>query len=228
MADNSKIFRKYRFKDGELALLGNKLMIAMNRDLTEHEFYGVTNNSINELSELINDFQALPNDEILRYDWSYEIEKKESAKNSILIILRSVSLRAKSVFGANSAKYRSMNPGNISLMNDNNLLAASRQVFDAVENNAVELGEVGISAGYILNFNSAIESFATAIDKIVEKKNIRDESRDIRIKKGNELYALINKYCGYGKLIWSDVSPAKYNDYIIYPNQKPRKKEIPV
>jgi len=170
----------------------------------------------------------LPDDATLRYDWSYEIENKESVKNSILIILRSVSLRAKSVFGANSAKYRSMNPGNLSLMTDNNLLATARQVYDAVENNAGELAEVGITAGYISTFNSAIESFADAIDRVVEKKNVRDESREIRIQKGNELYSLINKYCDFGKLIWSNVSPAKYNDYVIYPNQKPRKKKYPI
>jgi len=228
MANNPNPERNYRFTDAELAIMGVGLTLPLNRDLSDLEIYGISNNSIENLNNFIDDFQALPTDAKLRNDLSFEIEKRESARNLILKIMRSISLRAKSIFGANSAKYRSMTPGNISQMTDNNLLASARQVLDASQNNAAELEAEGITAGYILNFNSAIESFAAAIDKVVERKNIRDESRDIRIKKGNELYALINKYCSYGKLIWSDVSPAKYNDYIIYPNQKSRKKEVPV
>ncbi|MDT3740625.1 MAG: hypothetical protein RO257_14125 [Candidatus Kapabacteria bacterium] len=216
MAGDSDILRNYRMTDGKLALLANTIVIAMKRDLPEFEQYAIASANIDSFSDMIDEFQALPVDDNYRYELSYAVELKKSARNSILNIMRSISFRAKSVFGANSAKYRSMTKGTPTLMPDNILLAAARQVHSEAVNNATELEAAGVSTSYLAAFDSAVNTFETEIDNVFNKKITRDFCSESKIKKGNELYALMVKYCDFGKLIWSKNSPSKYNDYVIY------------
>jgi hypothetical protein len=216
MADKSILQRFYRISDGELALFGNTLATVMTRDLAELAEYSVTNLEIDDFKDLIDEFQALPVDEIFRNDLSYAVEQRDLKRNSILNIMRSLSVRGKAVFGDKSAKYRSLTPGNISKLTENNLLIAARQVHTSAVSCLSELAAEGVTAPYLATFSNLIDDFETAIDEVNSKKNLRDNASETKILKGNELYALVVKYCDYGKTIWNNVSPAKYNDYIIY------------
>jgi len=193
----------------------------MTRDLVELASYSITNIVIENFEDLINDFQDLPNDEILRADLSYAVEQRDAKKNTVLNIMRSISFRAKAVFGENTSKYRAMTPGNISQMPESNLLIAANQVHFAATESLAELASEGVTAQYLADFKTAIEAYETAINNVNIKKVARDTGSETKILKGNELYALVVKYCDYGKLIWDGVSPAKYNDYIIYTSTSP-------
>ena len=227
MADNSGILRDYRFTDGDLALFANTLVIAMTRDLTELASYSITSTKIDALGDLCDEFQALPDDEILRTDLSYAVELRDLNKNSVLNTMRSISIRAKAVFGENTAKYRSMTPGSISQMTDANLLIAARQVHTAALNNVTALTPEGVTTVYLTSFSTAIDAYESSINSVADKKIIRDDAAETKVLKGNELYALIVKYCDYGKAIWDGVSPSKYNDYLIYPGSSPGSLEAP-
>ncbi|MCX6153245.1 MAG: hypothetical protein NT007_03695 [Candidatus Kapabacteria bacterium] len=216
MANNSDIMRNYRIPDGELALFTNSLTIAMTRDLTELTDYGITSTKITALTTLCTAFQALPDDSIYRTDLSDAVEQRDTAKNAVLNIMRSISVRAKAVFGDNSAKYRSMSPGNISKFNDSELLVSARQVHGAALTNVTALTPEGITSTYLTAFNADITTFETSLITIAERRITRDDSSEARVVTGNELYALVAKYCDYGKTIWDGVSPSKYNDYVIY------------
>ncbi len=216
MNTNPGITRNYHISDGDLALFANALTLAMTRDLTEQSVYGVTETSLDDFNDLINEFQAMPNDEVLKNDLSYSVELRELSRNTILNTMRSISARAKAVFGTNTSKYRSMSPGQLSLMTDSLLLIAASKVHDAALNNIAALAGEGVTTVYLTTFNSAIESFESAIKSVDDKKLLRDDGIEAKVLKGNELYSLIVKYCDYGKLLWTNVSPAKYNDYVIY------------
>ena len=54
------------------------------------------------------------------------------------------------------------------------------------------------------------------MDLAKKSKEDRDDKTEARIAMGNALYALVLKYCDYGKTEFEYTSPAKYNDYIIY------------
>jgi hypothetical protein len=228
MAGNSGILRDYRISDGDLALFANSLVLAMTRDLSELGAYSVTIIKIDDLSTLIDDFQTLPDDEILRTDLSFAVELRDMNKNAVLNTMRSIAVRAKAVFGENSAKYRSMTPGNLSQMTDSKLLIAARQVHLAAANNSVPLAAEGVTAPYLTAFSAAIDAFETSITGVSDKKIVRDDSTEAKILKGNELYALVVKYCDYGKTVWNGVSPAKYNDYIIYTVLSPGSLTAPI
>ncbi|MDT3738502.1 MAG: hypothetical protein RO257_03245 [Candidatus Kapabacteria bacterium] len=216
MATNPGITRNYHIPDGDLALFANTLIIAMTRDLPQQELYGVTSTSLLDLRTLIDEFQALPGDEIYRTDWSYSIEQRDIDRNLILNTMRNISVRAKAVFGSNSAKYRSMSPGNISQMTDSDLLTAARQVHIAAVNNSATLAGVGFTASMLTSFHTTIEDYEIKIDEVAGKSLVRDDAAEVKVNKGNQLYKLIVKYCDFGKLMWSNVSPSKYNDYVIY------------
>ena len=216
MASDSVIQREYRLSDGELALFANAVAIAMRRDILQFNMYGVTVSQIDEMIAMSDNFQAFPNDEILRADLSYAVEQRDAVRNIVLITMRSISVRAKIVFGDNTAKFRSMNTGNISQMSDSNLLIAARQVHSAAESNISALASEGITVGYLTDFIDNVQLFENAIAEIANKRILRDESSEHKVKTGNQLYHLVTKYCNYGKNIFENSSPAKYNDYIIY------------
>ena len=208
--------RKYNLSNTDLAIFANSLVFVMNRDLTEFENYGVTSVSISNLEDLINEFQAMPDDEIQRSEISEAVEARDSLRNSILNTMRSLSVRGKVAFGEKSAKYRSLSPGSISKMTENDLLASARQVHTSAENNLSGLESEGVTQDYLDNFNSTIDDYENAINDVNNKKILRDDATELKVIKGNELYGFVVKYCDYGKLIWGGVSDSKYNDYVIY------------
>ncbi len=208
--------RKYSLSDTDLAVFANTLVFVMSRDIDEFEVYGVSNDSISDLEDMINDFQEMPDDEINRTEISEAVEARENLRNSILNTMRGLSARAKAIFGDKSAKYRSLSPGAISQLSENNLLAAARQVHTSAENNLSALESEGVSEDYLNNFNATINDYEDAINNVNNKKIMRDDATELKIIKGNELYSYVVKYCNYGKIIWGGVSAAKYNDYVIY------------
>ena len=216
MPTNAIISRDYRITDGELALFANQVANAMRRDITELTDYGVTEANINALVALVDDFQELPNDVLLRTDVSYSVEQKNALRETLSNTMRSLSVRAKVVFGENTAKYRSLSPGAISQLSDSDLLIAARQVHSAATTNLAGLAQEGVTADYLDDFSENIESFETAVDDVGNKETLRDGATENRILIGNQIYALVNKYCSYGKVIFEKTSPARYNDYIIY------------
>ena len=227
MADNSGIFRDYHLADSDLALFANSLVDIMTRDIVELGTYSITITKIQDLADLCDDFQAIPNDETLRANLGYAVELRESNRNAVLNTMRSIAVRAKAIYGDNSAKYRALSPGNISQLNDGLLLSAAKQVHDNAVTYAAELATEGINTLYLTSFNSAIDAYENAIDGVASKKTERDIGTESKILKGNELYALIVKYCDYGKAVWDGVSPARYNDYIIYVGTSPGSLEAP-
>ena len=57
-----------------------------------------------------------------------------------------------------------------------------------------------------------------------KSNSIRMEKTTERIAKGNELYALVAKYCNMGKLVYENINSPKYKAYLIYKDHKVKKK----
>ncbi len=93
MAEESIIQKKFNISFGELALFANTIVMAMNRDIAEMADYGVTAETISDFQDTIDDFQNLPDDEILRTDLSYAIEQRDIKKEAVLKTIRSILLQ---------------------------------------------------------------------------------------------------------------------------------------
>lgn len=224
MARNNYSKRNNRISNSDLAIFANSILFAVNRDFIEFENYGINSEFISIFEELINEFQAMTEDKINRSLVGEAVEQREYLRKSVLNYMRSLSMRGKIVFGNQSAKYRSLSFGSLTLISDNNLLIAARQVHTSAENILPELEIEGVTQNYLDNFNEAINNYEIAINEVSNSKILRDNANETKVMKANELYNLVLKCCEYGKLIWKDVSDAKYNDYLIYPSRKSSKK----
>ena len=216
MSTETLSMRDYRLTDNELITFTHSLSMAMTRDLTELANYGVTAAKITGLVKMADDFQIFPTDDILRAELSYAIEQRDAARKALTSIMRSVSVRAKAVFGENSAKYRALNPGNIAQMTDSDFGTVSRQQHQKAVEEKTALAAEGVTVEYLAEFATAIENYIALVDLAKKSKEDRDDKAEARIAMGNDLYALVLKYCDYGKTEFEYTSPAKYNDYIIY------------
>ena len=216
MSTETLSMRDYRLTDNELITFTHSLSMAMTRDLTELANYGVTAAKITGLVKMADDFQIFPTDDILRAELSYAIEQRDAARKALTSIMRSVSVRAKAVFGENSAKYRALNPGNIAQMTDSDFGTVSRQQHQKAVEEKTALAAEGVTVEYLAEFATAIENYIALVDLAKKSKEDRDDKAEARIAMGNALYALVLKYCDYGKTEFEYTSPAKYNDYIIY------------
>ena len=208
--------KNYRMSDNELITFTHSLSMAMTRDLTELASYGVTAAKITDMVKMADDFQIFPTDDILRADVSYAIEQRDAARKALSSTMRSVSVRAKAVFGEKSAKYRALNPGNITQISDSDFGTIVRQQHQKAVEEKTALAAEGVTVEYLAEFATAIDNFIALVDLAKKSKEERDDKAEARIAMGNALYALVLKYCDYGKTEFEYTSPSKYNDYIIY------------
>lgn len=208
-----------------LPLLANQIAIAMRRDLVELSEYAITEAKIDEMIALADSFQEIPNDTFFRFDWSFAVENKKKLRNEISDIIRSLSLRAKIVFGANTSKFRSFQIDYISKNSDIELLNNARQLHSIATENILLLESEGVTPAYLDSFLAKITDFEKAIDEADNRKKTRDFSTEHRTLVANQLYSLIRKYCNYGKIIFKNISPAKYNDYLVFRTGKKKEKE---
>lgn len=208
-----------------LPLLANQIAIAMRRDLVELSEYAITEAKIDEMIALADSFQEIPNDTFFRFDWSFAVENKKKLRNEISDIIRSLSLRAKIVFGANTSKFRSFQIDYISKNSDIELLNNARQLHSVATENILLLESEGVTPAYLDSFLAKITDFEKAIDEAENRKKTRDFSTEHRTLVANQLYSLIRKYCNYGKIIFKNISPAKYNDYLVFRTGKKKEKE---
>ena len=208
--------KNYRLTDNELITFTHSLAIAMTRDLTELANYGVTAANITDMVKKADDFQIFPTDDILRADLSYAIEQRDAARQTLAPMMRGISVRAKVAFGEKSAKYRALNPGNITQLSDSDLGTVARQQHQRAVEEKTALAAQGLTVEYLAEYAAAIENFITVVDLVKKQKEIRDDKTETRIAMGNAIYALVVRYCDYGKTEFEYTSPSKYNDYIIY------------
>ncbi len=209
----------------KLPLLANQVATAMRRDLVELSEYAITDAKIDEMIALADSFQEIPNDTFFRCDWGIAVENKKKLRNEISDIIRSLSLRAKIVFGANTSKFRSFQIDYISKNSDIELLNNARQLHSIATENILLLESEGVTPAYLDSFLAKITDFEKAIDEAENRKKTRDFSTEHRTLVANQLYSLIRKYCNYGKIIFKNISPAKYNDYLVFRTGKKKEKE---
>lgn len=209
----------------KLPLLANQVATAMRRDLVELSEYAITEAKIDEMIALADSFQEIPNDTFFRCDWGIAVENKKKLRNEISDIIRSLSLRAKIVFGANTSKFRSFQIDYISKNSDIELLNNARQLHSVATENILLLESEGVTPAYLDSFLAKITDFEKAIDEAENRKKTRDFSTEHRTLVANQLYSLIRKYCNYGKIIFKNISPAKYNDYLVFRTGKKKEKE---
>ena len=225
MAD--AVNRDFAMSFADLIGICNNIHNCILRDAAEFLTYAVNPAAITAFEAKINAFQALPTDTELASDMINATQSKNTIANDLRIMLRTFTTRAKLAFGENTGTYNRFYIKDISHLNDNDLLVFSQMVSRAAVELHTELALVGLTQAMIDDLDDKNLAFEDAIEAQGIAINDRDDASNDRIKKANELYGLLTRYCEIGKTIWYETNEARYNDYLIYTGSSPGSLEAP-
>jgi hypothetical protein len=208
--------RNYSFSDAELAMLASNLVAFMTRDQTQFTARGITSQMVTALQTLGNAFEVLPTDDYFLADFLAAVETKNSHREDCTLKLRAIIGYAKVKWGANAPQVKKFGAGDMTVEADKSFLLTCRMGATVATAALSDLTPVGLTQQMITDLTTASGLLETDLNSIATAQAARDIATDDRIKKGNALYDFVSKYCEIGKIIWTDVNEAKYNDYVIY------------
>lgn len=212
--------RDYRLTDSELCTFTFNLISSMTRDDTEFTARGITSVERTDLETLVTAFEALPNDEYYRADISLAVQTKENLRETMEVKARDIVQCAIIKWGEGSPQYKKFAANRVTKEGDRTFLTIIRQIVLVGTEYLTDLTDVGLTQTMLDNLEDDADAFHSALLSIYTAEELRDNKTQERIQKGNEIYTLVKKYTMIGKIIWDDVDEAKYNDYIIYPQEQ--------
>ncbi|MCX6153137.1 MAG: hypothetical protein NT007_03140 [Candidatus Kapabacteria bacterium] len=208
--------RNYNMTDAELCMFTSNLVNTMTRDQTEFTASGVTALMVTAMETLGNAFEVFPADAFYYADYLVAVETKNTHRETCTLKLREIVGYAKMKWGSTSPQVKKFDAGDLSKDSDLAFLSKCRLAVATATSYLTDLTSVGLTDPKIDALEAAAQLFEDAMNDIATAQEIRDIKTQERIEKGNELYALVARYCEIGKIIWEDVNEAKYNDYVIY------------
>ncbi len=208
--------RNYNMFDAELCMFTSNLCNFLTRDLNDLSILGLTEDMIDDLKSLGDTFEVFPPDETFVGDLMIATENKNSLRFQLQEIMRTMALRVETKWGANSGKYKRLNPGQISRHIDDIFLTTSRDMHIKMNEYLPDMTNLGLSQDMLDDWADLNEQFELARNAQADAVALRDEKTKERINLGNQVYELVTTYCNFGKRIYEKTNPAKYNDYVIY------------
>lgn len=213
---NNNERRSYNLLDADLCMYVSNLCNYMTRDLTDLSIFGVTAAKITALKALGNTFEAFPTDGSFVGDVVVTTENKNMLREQLLAEIRNMVLRVEAKWGLNSGKLKRLDVVNPSLLSDELLLSAAKRVHLKMTDYLTDLADYGLTQAGLDSLAELTTQFELAKNAQAEASSLRDEKTEERIAMGNELYALVSMYCGFGKKVYEKTSKSKYKDYVIY------------
>ena len=213
--------RKYTLTDSELSMFTSNLCVAMESDLADLAEFGVTQDNIDDLKDLGDDFEEFPTDEVLVAYITGATESKDAKAAEIKEQIRDMVARCQMKWGANSWQEKTLAVTGFNNFTDDKLLVASRRVHTQMTEFLPELASTGLTLEILNALATLNESFESAMTTVKKKIVEREKKTVERINLGNELYDEVVKYCEIGKRVYAMSNPAKYNQYIIYTSTSP-------
>ena len=215
MAKNKKS-REFNFEESELIIKCESTVAVALRDKDQLLEVGFTNEKRLAFQAQIDACKLIATDAYMLGIQATRTQEKDAVRQGIEKSLRTILAIALNLYGADSAKYRQFGGGNISQLNDDNLMRYARSAAATATYLLAELQPEGVTPAMITALTTKVTTFDAAINSQIAAIRQRDVITEERITKANELYRTLVKVCTLGKNIWYGVNEAKYNDYIIY------------
>ncbi len=216
MASYDDFHRNYKMSDADLCMFASNLANDMDRDSAAFAPFGLSAPGILAFKAKGDAFENLPTD----IETEGAVMETTLSKNSTMIQLkdgiRNMALRVEMKFGKDSVKYRNLMFTGINNIAENDLLYAARRVKRVVTGYLADLIEEGLTPEVLGEYSDLIDSYEEAKNVNHDKFDARREASKERCEAGNELYALVTKYCDIGKRVFVNTDPVKYKCYLIY------------
>ena len=207
--------RDYRMPDSDLAFFGIELGNYMTRDLVEFTAKGIVAGDITALTAKANEFLIYPNDAFYEGQVMQYVLNKNAHRESIQLRIRDIIGMATIKWGSRSPNVHTFYAGDLTSKGDHAFLGIASQAVATATSYLADLTPLGLTQVLI----DALEAECAAMSADMSQESIKDAERVLatqgRVELGNELYALVAKYCEIGKIIWDDVDPGKYVNYVI-------------
>ena len=213
-----EIKRDYTMSDSELCMFTTNLVQTITRDATEFAARGVDALAITALNTLCGAFEIFPPDSYYQADVSLAAETKNATRADLTVKVRDVVQCAVIKWGEGSPQYKKFGAQTMTSMGDMKFLTLCRMVVTTAAGFLADLTAAGLTQAMIDAVDTGAQTFEDNMAAVNDAVEARDIKTAERITDGNALYGFVVQYCQIGKIIWDDVSEAKYNDYVIYPS----------
>ena len=217
MPYNSELERKYSMTLSELYELANRVIVAMQRDIADFAQFKILPANLTALEALTAQYYDNLNDEMYKAEHSYAIQLRNELRETLQHYLKRLALAAKNAFKNAPSIYNALVLPNVAKLTDKVFVVDIGNVYKNAVQNKTKLEAEGIDTDFLTNFETKLEEYSEAMRTVDETSNQREAKTEERIKIANTLHDTLSKYCDYGKFLYEDVSPSKYNDYILTP-----------
>lgn len=211
-----KYNRNYKMSDADLCMFTSNLVMFLTRDVSDLTIFGVTAPKIAALKALGDQLEVFPADGSVVGDVMQATEEKNAIREQVLQVIRNMAVRVEIKWGNPSPHYRKLNLKSPSQQSDGDLSATSWTVHTRMTEFLPDLADLGLTQEELDDFAELNESFEVSLNHQIDEIAKRDLLTDQRITLGNSVYDLVSSYCNIGKTYYEKISPARYDDYIIY------------
>ena len=209
--------RNYNMPDPALKFKCDDVLDSMDRDIAEFSLRGFTPAKKTEFENQILAFDALPTDNEMEALKEIQTANKNDKREILTTQINTILTMVENVFGYDSPEYNYFTEdASLSRLNDSELYWLAKDVIRGGTRFMAELAPEGLTPALIADLEAARDDYDAAMIDLHKAEKERSLAANTRVRAGNELYALLVKYCNTGKDIWYDVDEAKYNDYVLY------------
>lgn len=211
-----KIRRNYNLSDSKLDAIAFNLCHTLSTDIDDLAIYGVTEAKVEEFKNLYREFASY---EILVMSYArinHKTEVKRALFSDLKDSIKKMALRFQLKWGKKSAQYKKLGLNGMQNLIDDSTIALARRVLEQMRLNFEELTEDGLTENMVIDFENLIIDAEAAKNEQNNALTEKEVKTYERIKKGNELYSLVVKYCEIGKRVYAKKSHPKYKNYLIY------------
>ena len=217
MQTANELTRHFSMTYAELYETATRISESMVRDLSDLSQFGITQAKITALNSLISQYLEILNDEMYKSDYMNAVQLRQDKRNQLNIMLKRVAIAAEAVFRNDYAIIHSLVFDNMAKATDSEFAVNATKIHKNAVSHQVALAAESITPEYLESLETVITEYSTAVSNARVKLDVRETKTEERIKMANTLYANLVTYSKYGKLLYENVSPAKYNDYILTP-----------
>ena len=211
----------FRLSSEQMMTKAREVSSAMARDADILEQYGVTAARMQDFAAAIAAADALADDVISRWYVSEAVAARDKKQEQIRARLEEMVLRVRLCYGAQTPFIGIMDCHNLAQKNASELLESCQNALAVLSENFAALSVFGLTQPMLDALAAARAELIVLADAVTDAQRERMEMTLRRADALNEIYETMVGFCTIGKLLWADVNPAKYEDYVIY-HTKPK------
>jgi len=200
----------------ELLRVADNTINNIRRDAEIMAGYGIGPTEINSLEADKNLLKETPTEEELQSVASELVRSKDQQAELVRIAIRSFMVRAKNVFGPDSAEVKGFGASKLSQLSDDQLIRAGRAVKRMSINKLDKLALKGLTAAMIDEFGQQVQALDDLIDDVNEADKARREGTATRNNLALKVYNVLIEFFDYGKDYWTGKDNLKYADYVMF------------